>query len=113
MEIENHEERKKRKKKERNQRREERLRNERIAKERLRNERIINEESYREGNEKLTEIYKLKSKCKNQGRSEMIIETPSIVGIEPINITHIPIHDKPQEKKKSNLACKALRNLNR
>ncbi|MDO8725463.1 MAG: hypothetical protein Q7J35_05300 [Candidatus Methanoperedens sp.] len=41
------------------------------------------------------------------------LEKFSSVGIEPINITHIPIHDEPEEKRKSNLACKALRNLNR
>lgn len=41
------------------------------------------------------------------------LEKFHVVGLEPVIETHIPIHDEPEEKKKPNLACKALRNLNR
>jgi hypothetical protein len=41
------------------------------------------------------------------------IDPSHIVGFKPIKPTHIPIHEEPQEKRKSSSVCKTLRNLHR
>lgn len=86
---------------------------------------IIDKEKYKEiiGKErKIIEEERLKKEIIDKEKSERDLkiykekfknETSQILGVEPMKITYIPIHEEPQEKKKSNLACKALRNLHK
>lgn len=82
----------------------ERLKKERILRHRAKtSERIKKRRLTREKAER--DLREYKKKFKN--------ESSPILGIEPIILTHIPIHEEPQEKKKPDLACKTLRNLHR